>query len=765
MASVPRRVGRYEIIREIGRGGMALVYLARQVGPVREVALKELFTFHASDPEAAERFVQESELAASLNHPNVVTVYDYVEYEGIPYIAMEYLPRGSLRPLMDQLTLAQIAGVFEGVLAALAEAETLEIVHRDLKPENLMVSSDGRVKITDFGIAKAVRRTTGRFLTAAGTTIGTPVYMAPEQAMGRGIGPWSDLYSVGVIAYELLLRRLPFEETEPPLAIMHHHVYDPIPPPASVDPDLDPRLDAWIERLLQKVPADRYQGAVDAWHDLEDVITDIEGPYWRRQARLARPVGALGPKSLLSLSPAPFPSPNPPVVPRPDLAPEPEDPLVHEYRTVYPPPPRPPPVEEVLPPEPPTPEEVPRPEPPPEPELLTVQRTPGSRVQAESPDSAPKPLGAGKPVQEAAKKRGRWKWLVPASVVALGLAAAGVVIFLPLGPPGPSMRQQIVFMNPKGTQLRTITGTSKESLYQPSWNNDSSHIAFVVDRGSLRKEIHTASINGGDQRRLTSGSTDTRPAWSPDGQWIAFDRTVDGQSTIWRVDTRGQQLSQIGPGGSNSPTWSPDSRMIAFVRASQIWVMNSDGTEEEPALPGSTLSRTLPAWAPIPSNNVGAGRIAFLQQKRRALQVWVADRVPPTSCALTDPGVGSNPLAWTPDGTNILFTLGGIPYEVAVPTTLTPSNHTCASTSRPRPLFQGPTVMGMAATISPDGNIIALVRTISSSSPSPSPSGTALATPGSYGSNPFSWAADLPHRRPDHLLQLWKPRRNAPPSA
>src|SRR5687768_11846995 len=139
MPDVLKTVGRYELLREIGRGGMAKVYLARQPDLDRFVALKEL-AFEADDPSLARRFLRESRLAGSLSHPNIVMVFDYFEHDGTPYIAMEYVERGSLRPYVQHLSLAQIGGVLEGLLAGLAHAEANEIVHRDLKPENLMVT-------------------------------------------------------------------------------------------------------------------------------------------------------------------------------------------------------------------------------------------------------------------------------------------------------------------------------------------------------------------------------------------------------------------------------------------------------------------------------------------------------------------------------------------------------------------------------------------------------------------------------------------------
>jgi serine/threonine protein kinase len=134
MPELVRTVGRYGILRELGRGGMAVVYLARQVDLDRLVALKELNTFQAADPSFARRFVRESRLAGSLVHPNVITVFDFFDHEGTPYIAMEYVARGSLRPYVGRMSLAQIGGVLEGMLAGLTEAEAHSIVHRDLKP-------------------------------------------------------------------------------------------------------------------------------------------------------------------------------------------------------------------------------------------------------------------------------------------------------------------------------------------------------------------------------------------------------------------------------------------------------------------------------------------------------------------------------------------------------------------------------------------------------------------------------------------------------
>src|SRR4051794_1766962 len=306
MPDVMKTVGRYEILRDVGRGGMAIVYLARQTDLDRFVALKELGAFHASDPSFAQRFLRESRVAGSLSHPNIVTVHDYFEHDGTPYIAMEYIERGSLRPYVGRMTMAQIGGVLEGLLAGLTHAETHDIVHRDLKPENLMVTADGRVKIADFGIAKATTKMqTGAFLTATGTTVGTPTYMAPEQAMAQDIGPWTALYSVGCMAFEMFTGNVPFHDSEAPMAILLRHVNEPIPVVKSIRPEVDQRISDWIERLLVKEPDQRTQNAQDAWDDFEEILLSLLGPRWRREARLVEArTGTNG--GAKPLTPAPF---------------------------------------------------------------------------------------------------------------------------------------------------------------------------------------------------------------------------------------------------------------------------------------------------------------------------------------------------------------------------------------------------------------------------------------------------------------------------
>jgi hypothetical protein len=220
----------------------------------------------------------------------VVTVHDYFEADGSPCIAMEYLPCGSMRSRIGSLSLGQMTGALAGILGGLTHAHGHGIVHRDLKPENVLVTAEGSVKIADFGIAKALD-SVETVLTVTGTTIGTPTYMAPEQARAGETGPWTDLYSLGIMAFELIAGRPPFSSADP-VAILLSHVKDDPPALTVAAPATDPALSAWVARLLEKAPEDRPASAADAWDALEEIALDRLGPRWRRAAALPGVAGA-----------------------------------------------------------------------------------------------------------------------------------------------------------------------------------------------------------------------------------------------------------------------------------------------------------------------------------------------------------------------------------------------------------------------------------------------------------------------------------------
>jgi YVTN family beta-propeller protein len=308
MPGEERRFGEYEILGEVARGGMAVVYRARQARLSREVALKEL-AVRSDDPDGVQRFLREARIAASLAHPNIVPVHDYFESSGRPYIVMEYLPRGSLRRVMPGLPVDAVVAVLMDVLAGLAYAHARGVVHRDVKPENVLLTQHGHAKLADFGIAKHLGALAeGEFVTVAGAAIGTPAYMAPEQALGQEVGAWTDLYSTGILAYEAFAGRTPFAaQGISPLQLMARHILEPVPALGSVAPALDGALAGWVDGLTAKEPPARPESARAASAELGEIADARLGAGWRRTARSAlrdATTGAVPPAGVTTVPPS-----------------------------------------------------------------------------------------------------------------------------------------------------------------------------------------------------------------------------------------------------------------------------------------------------------------------------------------------------------------------------------------------------------------------------------------------------------------------------
>ncbi len=260
---------RYEIHRRLARGGMAQVYLARDRSLDRPVAVKELVPEFATDPSFVERFRREAQAAANLSHPNIVGVYDWGTQDGTYFIVMEYVDGPSLSQVIRRdgpLHPRRAAEVAGEVAAALGSAHSRGVVHRDIKPGNVLLTSSGQAKVTDFGIARALS-SADEDLTQAGSVMGTATYFSPEQAQGLPVDPRTDLYSLGVVLYEMVTGRPPFTG-ETPLAIAYKHVQDQPAPPSTVIPDLPVALEAVIMKLLAKRPGDRYASAEELRRDL-----------------------------------------------------------------------------------------------------------------------------------------------------------------------------------------------------------------------------------------------------------------------------------------------------------------------------------------------------------------------------------------------------------------------------------------------------------------------------------------------------------------
>lgn len=305
--SLPRDFGPYELIREIGRGGMGVVYEARQKGLDRSVAVKMILAGHLASPELVRRFQTEAKAAARLHHSNIVPIHDVGQIEGQDFFAMEYIDGQSLAERIARGPIDASAAVrwVAAVARAVAHLHQLGVIHRDLKPSNILLDSEDHPYVTDFGLAKVF--SAGSDMTATGIIAGTPSYMAPEQASGKhaDVGPTTDVYSLGAILYELLTGVPPFRAETPLDTLMEVLSVDP-PMPRTLNPRIPRGLELICQKCLAKDPAERYPSAAALADELDRFargeVLQVRPPtmvqqFWswtRREPALASRLGSLG---------------------------------------------------------------------------------------------------------------------------------------------------------------------------------------------------------------------------------------------------------------------------------------------------------------------------------------------------------------------------------------------------------------------------------------------------------------------------------------
>lgn len=270
--------GRYQVRSRLARGGMATVYEALDLRLDRIVALKVMHAHLADDPDFVSRFQREARSAARLTHPHVVAVYDQGASDGLIYLAMEYVPSRTLRDVLRQfgpLSPEQALVLLEPVLDALAAAHAAGFVHRDIKPENVLIADDGRVKVADFGLARAVASTNTS--ATQGMIIGTVAYLSPEQVERGEADGRSDVYAAGILLFEMVTGQVP-HAGDSPLSVAYQHVNTDVPPPSSVRAQIPPDIDALVVTSTRRDPALRYQSAQDFLADVRRVRTVLPAP-------------------------------------------------------------------------------------------------------------------------------------------------------------------------------------------------------------------------------------------------------------------------------------------------------------------------------------------------------------------------------------------------------------------------------------------------------------------------------------------------------
>jgi serine/threonine protein kinase len=268
--SVPK-IGRYEVEDELGTGGMAVVYLARDPYMQRQVAIKVLAYQLTSDALYQEYFQREAEVIAALEHPCIVPVFDFGRHGNQPYIVMRYMAGGSLQDRLDEggLKARDMAHIVERVAEGLDAAHARDIIHRDVKPANILFDTSGEAFLSDFGLAKSLNRSTG--MTGA-LFVGTPEYMSPEQVRNERLDGRSDIYALGVTLFYALAGRLPYRD-DSPLATAVLHVTQPVPSILAVKPDLLPTWEDIIGKAMAKDPAERYATAGDLARDVREAAS------------------------------------------------------------------------------------------------------------------------------------------------------------------------------------------------------------------------------------------------------------------------------------------------------------------------------------------------------------------------------------------------------------------------------------------------------------------------------------------------------------
>ncbi len=270
---IGQSLGRYHILEQLGEGGMATVYKAYDTRLERHVAVKVILPQKLLAEKFIKRFDREAKALAQLSHPNIVKVIDYGEHEGLPYLVMEYIPGGTLKQKLagKPIPWKQAIQMLTPVARALSTAHQNKIIHRDVKSSNILIAQNGEPMLSDFGIAKLLEADETLELTGTGVGVGTPEYMSPEQAQGNAVDARSDIYSLGVVLYEMVTGRKPFQ-AETPMAVVWKLASEPLPGPKQFVKDLPDALEGLLLKALAKKPSDRFQSMDAMAKACEDLL-------------------------------------------------------------------------------------------------------------------------------------------------------------------------------------------------------------------------------------------------------------------------------------------------------------------------------------------------------------------------------------------------------------------------------------------------------------------------------------------------------------
>jgi len=549
--------GRYKLIGLLGHGGMADVYRAWDSERSTEVAVKVLREDYAEEPEFIRRFTAEAQALARLDHPNIVRFYSFEQDGRVAFIVMDCVRgttlRGRLRDASGPLPLDEVTRILRDVGAALGFAHRRGFLHRDIKPANIMIDERGRALLSDFGIARAAEATVTTHSFA-----GTPAYMSPEQILGRPLDARTDIYSLGVVLYEMAAGRRPFvgeqgTGTTTPARVQDEHLHVNPPDPRAFVPGLPADAAATILRALAKDPAQRWpdvSSLVAAWEAAvaQEPSAHVTVPMPSPESQVAShdKQASVRAARLPAAPRQPLPAPS---APRPAARPARPLPTI---------------VLPVL--------------------AVTVFCLVGTLVVALLPGTHATPA----PTALATER----------SVATPQPNLLGRIAF----ESNRDGNAEIYVMNGDGSRQTRLTNNSGDDS-APAWSPDGSRIAFTSNRDG-NADIYVMNADGSAQTRLTNNlGADWAPIWSPDGSRIAFESYRDGNWEIYVMNANGSGQTNLtnNPGADWTPAWSPDGRRIAFACDRdgnwEIYVMNADGSGQT-RLTNNSGADGSPAWSP-----------------------------------------------------------------------------------------------------------------------------------------------------------------------
>ena len=609
-ALVGHTLGAYQLVERLGQGGMATVYKAFEPALDRYVAIKVLPQFFARDPNFMQRFRREAKAIAQLNHPNIVPIHSYGEESGITYIAMRYVEEGALMQMRGEMLQPERAiRLILPVAKALAYAHKQGILHRDIKPGNVLLSEGDWPLLTDFGLAKMVESSTQ--LTKTGVGVGTPMYMSPEQGQGAEVDQRTDIYSLGIMLYELVTGDVPFRAGTP-MAIVIKHITAPIPPPRAINPQIPESLERIILKATSKSPDNRYRDADEMAAALEEVLMKIPGPVseggsttpefadllesrlqpdsvdtpsapaiasvqvnldflrqnWRKIALIFIPIIVLACIGGLLLfrwlftgsqtSPGVVGGVTETSIPEAIVIPTIVQPT--DTQTAIP-----------------------------SPTLTDVPTQTTEPTQA--PTQAVAYLGGGRGQLAYASDRGGDVQIYLQNIE--GDSAIQQLTDLPGGACQPAWSpdgMQLVFISPCSEQDESYPDASLYLMdvesgqwqkiassgvgqYDPIWSPDGSRIAYTALDGS-HFHIHILTLADRTDRSISNRlSNEMQPSWSPDGELIVFLSTSSGRNLLFTMTANGESAVQFTRDIEKTnlyPRWSPDGNTILYMQLNNI---------------------------------------------------------------------------------------------------------------------------------------------------------------------------------------------------